>query len=545
MSTINQIFLLLSDGKPRSLRVISTELGIDISIAMNSIHRQWNNRLIARSKNRISEVDIQFRGRAGKSKNTRTYHHYTLPQFMTINFELKPENIGPKINKSECIRHFILNNVDQAFFSREIFDSLKQELGEELQLNIPEIMSTVRKMEKKRQVYVRGYSGAEKQTPFRTGFLITALELAKPIQQALDEAFQRTELRLQDVDDSENPTLHRVYTIHDSIYTNSLKRELTAKFFLDNVLNVSRYALNHAIERCLELYPYLKEIKIFNRFLFYYDSKTLSEADVHAQIELKKNWLRKAAGRWNRLGHNWEAIVGWFVDKFTKDVTFWSQDHRRKAELDPLISRRGMHPRRITLHLIKNVGDRKSKAEVDRVWEVTPTLFSKSPTIYVCEAKWSIITKKTLDDFFEVLRWSKEFGADSDTARVIKSGVVPIFAASAFSDSQVKLNNEYISMAAYAARLNIEIWTQARFNGMLREHGVSEFVTVQKICRAAADEYEVSAMLDAIWKEPVSAEEIHKKYVLKNSELFEIEKEMDAGTKKKIKKKKIGVDTNS
>lgn len=164
-------------------------------------------------------------------------------------------------------------------------------------------------------------------------------------------------------------------------------------------------------------------------------------------------------------------------------------------------------------------------------------MFSKSPTIYVCEAKWSIITKKTLDDFFEVFRLSKEFCADSDTTRVIKSGVLPIFAVSAFSDSTFKLNDKTISMAAYAAHLNIEIWTQARFNGMLRDYGVSEFVTVRKICRAAANEYEVFAMHDIIWKETATAETIHEQYVLKNSELLEIEKEMDASKKKKIKKK--------
>lgn len=537
MSTINTIFLLLSDGKPRSLRQIVEETGLTEKQAMNAINRQWDNRTIARSKKTKSVIDRQFRGRAGKTKNIRTFHFYTLPEHMTFEYELKPERSEPRIVKSKAIREFLEENINSAFFSREIYDCLIQKYGEKIKLNIQEIMSNVRRLEKKRLMYVRGYSGVEKQTPFQQGFLITAIDQSKTAQQALDEAFQRTELRLQDVPDTENSTLFRIYTIHDTIYTNSLKRELTAKFFLDNVLNISRYALTRAIGRCLDLYPNLKEIKIFNRFLFYYDSNVLSEADLNAQIEMKKNWLRKAAGRWNRLGHNWEAIVGWFVDRFTKDVTFWTQEHRRKAPLDPLISKRGMHPRRITLHLIKKVGDRKNKAEVDRVWEVTPTLFSESPTRYVCEAKWSIITKKTLDDFFEVLRWSKEFGADSENGRVIKTGVVPIFAASAFSDSTVRLKDVTISMASYASRLNIEIWTQARFNGMLQDHGISDIVTVRKICRAAADEYEVSAMLDAIWKEPATAEEIYKKYLLKNSTLFDIEKEMEAGKKKKSKKK--------
>lgn len=71
-----------------------------------------------------------------------------------------------------------------------------------------------------------------------------------------------------------------------------------------------------------------------------------------------------------------------------------------------------MDPRRITIHLMKPVGGRKHNAEVDRVWEATPGPLLNATT-YVLECKWGLIRKRDVDDFLNVLRWSKEFGADT------------------------------------------------------------------------------------------------------------------------------------
>ena len=120
--------------------------------------------------------------------------------------------------------------------------------------------------------------------------------------------------------------------------------------------------------------------------------------DLAANIEMKKNYIRVRFGRDNRIGHNLEACAEWFIDKFTEGAEFVSQNHRQK-----------MDSRRITLHLLKRVGDRKQNAEIDRAWKVTPGLFSPTVT-YVLECKWSVVTRKTLDEFLEVLslrkRWS-------------------------------------------------------------------------------------------------------------------------------------------
>ena len=144
----------------------------------------------------------------------------------------------------------------------------------------------------------------------------------------------------------------------------------------------------------------LKEVKLFDAYRYYYHI-SLKGRELEEAIETKKNYIRKTKGRANRIGHNWEAVAEWFIDKFTTGAIFWTQQHRNK-----------MDPKRITLHLIKPVGGRRRAAEVDRVWEVSPSIFAPAIT-YVLSCKWGLVERRHIDDFLEVLRWSKEFGVDT------------------------------------------------------------------------------------------------------------------------------------
>jgi hypothetical protein len=186
-----------------------------------------------------------------------------------------------------------------------------------------------------------------------------------------------------------------------------------------------------------------------------------------------------------------------------------------------------MDPRRITLHLVKSVRGRINSAEVDRVWEVTPGVFAPSIT-YVLSCKWGLVQKRDVDDFFDVLRWSKEFGVDTPEGRQVRQGVIGVFAASAFNPHEhVKLKDETtISLASYAARMNIQLLKAADFNQRLRERGCSAKVTVQKICKVARNEDEVREILDAIWKSPDRAEEILAEVVERNKDIYDFERSL-------------------
>jgi hypothetical protein len=93
-------------------------------------------------------------------------------------------------------------------------------------------------------------------------------------------------------------------------------------------------------------------------------------------------------------------------------------------------------------------------------------------------------------------------GVDTPEGRQIKQGIVGVFAGSAFNPKEsVRLKDEaMISLATYAARMNIQLLKASDFNSKLRERGVPKEVTVQKICRIARDEKEVREVLEAIDK---------------------------------------------
>lgn len=169
-------------------------------------------------------------------------------------------------------------------------------------------------------------------------------------------------------------------------------------------------------------------------------------------------------------------------------------------------------------------------AEVDRVWEVTPGIFVP-PTTYVMSCKWGLMQKRDVDDFLEVLRWSKEFGVDTPDGRQVKQGIVWVFAGSAFDPKEnVRLDESTISLASYVARMNIQLLKAKDFNQRLREKGCSAKVTVQKVCKITRDEDEVREILEAIWKGLEKVEEVLTEAVERNKQVYDFERMMEDTT---------------
>ncbi|MFQ6053703.1 MAG: hypothetical protein ACE5OO_05710, partial [Candidatus Bathyarchaeia archaeon] len=310
----------------------------------------------------------------------------------------------------------------------------------------------------------------------------------------------------------------RVHRVRDIILEHSKLRKLVSFTYLENKLGCTPDQAEHAVGRALQLYPDMRVIKLFDVYRYYFHD-SLSEEDLAAAVEMKRNYIRMAKGRDNRIGHNWEAAAEWFIDHFTTGARFWGQDHRQ----------RGMDRRRITLHLIKGVGGRRNSAEVDRVWEVTPGVFAP-PVTYVLSCKWGLVNKRHVDDFLDVLRWSKSFGVDTPEGRDVKQGVVGVFAASAFNPREhVQLKDEStLSLAQYAARRRLQLVTAADFNEKLRDRGCPRNVTVQKVCRRARDEDEVRETLEAVWRKPDDASEFLEELRRRNEDLYRFEKMLES-----------------
>ena len=524
-SALGKIQALLADGTPRSSRDIAHELGCSIAATSQALRRAWGANIVLRTASPIHVTERRRHGRAGTATNLRSYHLYCIStgekenvlsgqRFVAFSRRYLDVRGGGGHSKSKAIRDFLVTNSSKAFYSIDIARELS-----DVGVKVRDVMGCVRRLEAAGSVLVRGYRTNERQTPFKEGYLITWIDSNKTREKAIEEAVERTDVALAGRA-ATSPIIQRVHRIRDIILMATKTRDLVSQSYIGNELSCSEYEVEGALQRALQLYPDLKDVKLFNAYKFYYHASMLSE-DLRAAIEMKENYIRIAKGRDNRIGHNWEAAVEWFVDKFTTGASFREQPHRNNA----------MDSRRITLHLIKSIGGRVSGAEVDRVWVVTPGLFSP-PTTYVMSCKWGLIMKRDLDDFLNVLRWSTDFGVDTPEGRQLKQGVTGVFAGTAFKpDERVIVSGQAISLAAYAGRLNTNLLKASDFNEKLREHGCKLNVSVQSVCRAAKDENEVRETLEAVWRKPVDAEKILADIVRRNEKLYRFERMLEENRK--------------
>jgi DNA-binding MarR family transcriptional regulator len=529
--TATRILAVLSDGKPRSSKEIRGEVGLSRDSVESALIRLWKKNRVLRTATPQMSRDKVFRGRAGKTSNLRQYHLYMLrpDKAKSVNhqghmlvayskeFADRRGGVGGK-SKSMIVFDYIKDNRERAFYSKELVEALKEK-----SIKPSDIMTNVRRFEKNGLVYVRGYRMHDKQTPFKDGYLFTWINSDKPREAAIEEAIRKTNVVL-DSKSSMSPIIERIHLIRDQILEATKLRDLVSFEYIQSKLDCSPYEADGAIERAIQLYTDLKAVKLFGAYNYYYHT-SMAEQDLKVAVTFKQNYVRQMKGRDNRIGHNWEACVEWFIDKFTLGAVFQTQNHRTNV----------MDPRRITLHLMKSIGGRKQNAEVDRVWSVTPGIFAQ-PITYVLECKWGLVKKRQVDDFLEVLRWSTEFGVNTSEGRSIKQGVVGVFAGSAFDPKEsVKLKDEtVISLASYAARINIQLLKASDFNEKMREKGVSKESTVQGVCRAAKNENEVREVLTAIWESPEKSSEIIAQVVGKNKEIYEFEKMLESGSERKV-----------
>jgi len=309
----------------------------------------------------------------------------------------------------------------------------------------------------------------------------------------------------------------RIQRVRDVIVEHTVLRRLVGSSFITHKLGCGPYEAEHALRRAMQLYPDIRVVKLFDAYNYYY-LEGFDAMDFDAAVEMKKNYIRKTQGAVNRVGHNWEAVAEWFIDKTTTGARFWTQKHRSR-----------MDSKRITLHLLKGVGGRRRAAEVDRVWEVTPGVFAP-PITYVLSCKWGLVNRRHVDDFLEVLKWSKSFGVDTPDGRDLKQGVVGVFAASSFNPREtVQLkDHSRISLSQYTERRNLQLVTAAEFNKMLRERGCGKEATVQKVCRASRDEAEVRETLFRMWDKPAEAMGIISEVRRNNTDLFDFERMLEA-----------------
>jgi len=504
-----RIVEILQDGVPRTTGELAKLIGVKSKNLHDSIKALFKRGVVLRSKEYFRATNRINKGRAGVRYNNRWFYLWKINdgKFFVNNIEFVTYDKAPKDKRgtkqsvAKRILNFLMTHSDSAFFSSEIAAALN--------IKSSYVMGNIRRLERKGLVLVRGYRRYDQETPFQHGFLITYIKQSINREEALREAIERINKRLVEAD---TEVLRNIRMIRDIIFTESQRNRLVNLDFLVNKLKMHRDRVRKYVERAFQLYSDLRKVKLFDLFAYYYHE---SIPNLEKAIEIEEKIIRHSFSKRNRMGHNFEAAVTWFIDRFTTGAKFWTQNHRT-----------GMNSRRITTYLIKPV-NKRNRGEFDRVWEIRPNPFSP-PIIYVLECKFGYVSKKDIDYFFEKLRWSKDFGADTEDGRVLKQGVVGMFAGTTFNPREkITIDGNEISLAQYAARLNINLIRAADLNKRLHERGIPQRITIQMICKYCRNEKQVTEVLDKIWENPKDAERILKELIEQNKEIFEFEKKLE------------------
>ena len=155
---------------------------------------------------------------------------------------------------------------------------------------------------------------------------MTLIDQGKPRETAVSEAVTRTDTALAGRY-SGSPLMERVMRTRDIVVEHSHLRKLVGFTYIHEKLDCTPDQAEKAVTRALQLYPSLREVKLFDAYR-YYHIESLTGEELSAAVEMKRNYLRITKGQANRIGHNWEAVAEWFIDKFTSGARFWTQQHR-------------------------------------------------------------------------------------------------------------------------------------------------------------------------------------------------------------------------
>jgi len=305
-----RVLQFLSSNGAASLREVADGIGERVGLVGHCLRRLWKKELILRTREPVFKFENCHKGRAGLVGHTRAVNRYVLNDcdagavYVKYDKRMKDGRSKGIVSKAKMVLDFLRKNKDQAFYSVDIVKELK--------IRSSDVMANVRRYEKKGLVFVRGYQSHDQRSPFKKGFILTWIDQSLPRDKAIREAFERTNRVLL-----ENPTsntIHeRIRLIRDQLLTTN---ELLSMSYLRSILHCDIDQAKRALKRARQLYPDIKQVKIFDKFAYYYlDSMRLE--DLRANVEMKKNYIRIRFGRDNRIGHNWEAVVELFIDKFT------------------------------------------------------------------------------------------------------------------------------------------------------------------------------------------------------------------------------------
>jgi predicted DNA-binding transcriptional regulator len=189
----SQVMRLLDDGQPRAIRQLAQELGMSEERVYNSVYLLYKCGAVLRTEK------AQAQESARRWEKKPAHHLWTVsPDGEKDTIIAGQKYVGHRKRNGKTISQQIIGYVrehlhDKAAFTTQLRKDLEKQLGASvLQSMVMCVLSKHR-----REVYIRGYQGAERMTPFAEGFAVTWLDPNLPREQGLVEAKERTDKFLQ------------------------------------------------------------------------------------------------------------------------------------------------------------------------------------------------------------------------------------------------------------------------------------------------------------------------------------------------------------
>ena len=259
-----------------------------------------------RTKEVFQEKNEARRGRFGKGTNLRSFHRYTVPTsesekelllngvpFVGSSREnLDHRAVKGEKSKARLILEFLREHPNMAVFTKQIAEekSLK-----DAGVRQGDVMMAIRPASRRNFVLIRGYDGEDTRTPFKEGFIVTWISQDVPLDQAISEAYERTERTLYR---SSNPipVVQRIHKIRSLLIEAVKAGMLRSPNFIKNELRCTDDEYRYALKRAMQLYPDIIETKLFGAYPYFHHVSMPPEVLKVATI-IKKNYVRRAKGR--------------------------------------------------------------------------------------------------------------------------------------------------------------------------------------------------------------------------------------------------------
>ena len=429
-----RILGFLGDGLPHRLGEVAKAAGCDYGYASDILRQLVDERVVLVSAGTVIESHLE-KGRRifGKGRlyilakspllekgpivhvKVRRVRRYTFEE------ETKEEPVrfveAPPLQKVSVTQDMVLK-----FFEERGIGATSELIAEALNASQDRVSTLLHRMRQGGLIVSRGQWNPRlgKETPFMHRNL-KGYVYGRPGTDDV-EKFLQTGVLSKDVN----------IVLNEVLKNSRQKRFTMVSLFRETPYRFNAPRIQRSIRQLTDLLAHIKQVDIAGQ-LFLYDSRSLSEEDIHAQEAFWNEYVRKQKSERSGLGRFHEEFIRQALSmaNFSIEAVWWRQQTGGEIKYNITLS---------------------NGREIDRVLEVRLKAETFQATIlFPIEAKFirGGVRPEQVQEFYDKLRNSWEFGSEVEMreqnqtfkVRVKKAYVVPLMITPFVSESGRKLAN--------------------------------------------------------------------------------------------------------